>query len=131
MPSRPGDGITVMPSAAESVPDAAAVIEDLQRRLMVERETALNSVDAMLGARAKEAQAKAENKDLLYRLHVREAELMQLKELLDRDPKLIGSGDADAVTAPGHDSTVGGEAVEVARAAKALFRAARTSVRRP
>ncbi len=68
--------------ADETPPDPRAVIDDLRRRLRIEQEKSLNSVDAVLGARAVAAQAKAETQEVLYRLHVRETELRQLKEIL-------------------------------------------------
>lgn len=66
----------------EAPPDPRAVIEDLRHRLRVEEEKSLNAADAVLGARAAAAQAKAETQDVFYRLHVRETELAQLKELI-------------------------------------------------
>ena len=68
--------------AESTPPDPRAVIDDLRRRLRIEQEKSLNSVDAVLGARAVAAQAKAETQEILYRLHVRETELEQLKELV-------------------------------------------------
>lgn len=66
----------------DAPPDPRAVIDDLRRRLRVEQEKALNAVDAVLAARAAAAQARAETQEVFYRLHVRETELNQLKELL-------------------------------------------------
>ncbi len=66
----------------EPPPDPRAVIEDLRRKLRAEREKSLNATDAVLGARAAAAQAKAETQEIYYRLHVRETELAQLKELM-------------------------------------------------
>lgn len=134
VPAGPGDAIAV--DAAPPTQDARAVIDELNRRLMVERETSLNSVDAVLGARAKEAQARAENKELLYRLHVREAELAQLKELMVEaeeapDPAVERSEPTDD---PSEHSVPSGEPgqppAELPRAAKELFRAAAARVRR-
>ncbi len=63
-------------------PDPRAVIEDLRRRLRAEQEKSLNAADAVLGARAVAAQARAETQEIYYRLHVTETELNRLKELL-------------------------------------------------
>lgn len=66
----------------EPPPDPRAVIEDLRRKLRAEQEKSLNATDAVLGARAAAAQARAETQETYYRLHVRETELAQLKELM-------------------------------------------------
>jgi hypothetical protein len=63
-------------------PDPGAVIEDLRRRLRAEQERSLNATDAMRGAKAEAAQARAEIRELHHRLHVREAELRALQELI-------------------------------------------------
>lgn len=55
-------------------------------RLLEERERALNFTDQLMGARAEAAQARAEIRELEYRLHVREAELAELRRLLQRFP---------------------------------------------
>lgn len=109
-------------------PDAREVIVDLRRRLAVEREVALNAVDAVLGAQAEAAQVRAENKELFYRLHVREVELEQLKELLGPAPHTAGS--AEGSTAE-RDAAAGETGSDLGWAARSLVRAARATVRRP
>lgn len=79
-------------------PDPRAIIDELRRRLRIEQEKSLNAHDAVLGARAMAAQAKAETQEVFHRLHVRETELNQLKELLtDRRaaPRTDGRGTDD------------------------------------
>lgn len=105
---RPGitsDGRYV-PRTGGGPPDPRAVIDDLRRRLRAEQEKTLNSVDAVLGAQAAAAQARAETQDVYYRLHVRETELAQLKELLD------GSSDRFRTGAELETGARGGSAVE-------------------
>ncbi len=58
------------------------VVAELRRQLQVERERSLNATDRVLAAQAEAAQARAEIKELQYRLHVRETELGQARELL-------------------------------------------------
>lgn len=60
---------------------------ELRRQLRAERERSLNATDRVLGAQAEAAQARAQIKELEYVLHVREAELDRLKELLDQAPE--------------------------------------------
>lgn len=62
--------------------DPRIIIDRLQQRWREEREQRLNAVDALVGAEAAVAQAKAETEDVLYRLHVRETELEQSSALL-------------------------------------------------
>lgn len=101
----------------DAPPDPRSVIDDLRRRLRIEQEKALNSVDAVMGARAAAAQAKAETQDVFYRLHVRETELNQLKELLaEMEQK-----------APGGRGT-GADAAKPAEAAKALLSSVKRAV---
>ncbi len=64
-----------------------AEVARLRRQLRAERERSLNATDRVLGAQAEAAQARAEIKELQYRLHVREAELAQAHELLDQVPE--------------------------------------------
>ena len=61
-----------------------SLVADLRRQLRAERERSLNATDRVLGAQAEAAQARAEIKELQYRLHVRETELAQAKELLSQ-----------------------------------------------
>lgn len=95
-------------------PDPRGVIDQLRDRLRHEQEKSLNSVDAVLGAQAAASQAKAETREVYHRLHVRETELAQLKELLTLDarsgpgarsanptrPTLAAGADDDGGTAP-------------------------------
>jgi hypothetical protein len=75
--------------------DPEATIADLRRQLRRERERAINATDRVLGAQAEAAQARAEIKELQYRLHVREAELVQARELVEhREPVGRGAGEA-------------------------------------
>lgn len=99
----------------DAPPDPRTVIDDLRRRLRIEQEKALNAVDAVMGARAAAAQAKAETQDVFYRLHVRETELNQLKELLAEmeGKSVVGRG-------------LGADAPKPAEAARTLL----TSVKR-
>lgn len=64
--------------------DCGDDLVELRRLLQIERERSLNVTDRVLGAQAEAAQARAEIKELQYRLHVREAELANLTELLDQ-----------------------------------------------
>ncbi len=82
-------------------PDPRTVIDDLRRRLRAEQEKSLNSIDAVLGAQAAAAQAKAETQEVFYRLHVRETELEQLKELLADENRALSSFDGGPAAAPG------------------------------
>lgn len=72
------------PRLVGAPPDPRDVIEQLRDRLRGEQEKTLNAVDAVLGAQAAAAQAKAETREVYHRLHVRERELEQLKELLEQ-----------------------------------------------
>ena len=82
-----GSGADPGPPAGDGPDGAPPEIDDLRRRLRIERERSLNATDRILGAQAEAAQARAEIKELYHRLHVREAELAQLRELLtDRPP---------------------------------------------
>ena len=66
-------------------PDPGAIIDELRRRLRLEQERTLNATDAMRGALAEAAQARAEVRELHHRLHVRETELGVLEQLVGAD----------------------------------------------
>ncbi len=105
VPSDGGDRLWIQPEGRpievvnDTPPDPRAVIEDLRRSLRAEQEKTLNSVDAVMGARAAAAQAKAETQEVFYRLHVRETELAQLKELLAESGVLDGRSNAPSPSA--------------------------------
>ncbi len=91
----------------EPPPDPRAVIEDLRRKLRAEQEKSLNSVDAVMGARAAAAQAKAETQETFYRLHVRETELAQLKELMAEQNQPAATPGPSSTGSPGTGSWSG------------------------
>jgi len=62
--------------------DGAGQLDNLRRLLAEAEEKNLNAVDAILGAEATAAQAKRDIDGIFHRLHIREQELRQLKELL-------------------------------------------------
>ncbi len=66
-----------------------AEVARLRRQLRAERERSLNATDRVLGAQAEAAQARAEIKELQYRLHVREAELAHANELLGQESEPV------------------------------------------
>lgn len=55
---------------------------ELHRRLAELEERHLNATDALIGAEAAVAQARRDIEEIFHRLHVRERELTELKELL-------------------------------------------------
>ena len=135
---RPGiesDGRYARPND-EPPPDPRAIIDDLRRRLRVEEEKSLNAVDAVLGARAAAAQAKADAQETFYRLHVRETELAQLKELLVGPDESAGG---DNVSDPsglapsrglgmvGPTGRVGGSTSATSQAQQSALRSLRTA----
>ncbi len=73
--SRTGTAGSGPSTGVERRQDALDRLEQLYRR---EREQRLNAVDALVGAQAELTQAKADNDDLFYRLHVRETELARV-----------------------------------------------------
>lgn len=84
----------------EGTDDQNELIE-LRRRVAELEEQHLNDTDALIGAEAAAAQARRDIDDVFHRLHVRENELKELKELLGFEletpieeitPTLGGSG---------------------------------------
>ncbi len=57
----------------------------LHRRVAELEERNLNATDALIGAQAAAAQARREIDGIFHRLHVREQELQELKELLGHE----------------------------------------------
>lgn len=57
-------------------------LSELRRRVAELEEQHLNDTDALVGAEAAAAQARRDIDDIFHRLHVREHELEELKELL-------------------------------------------------
>ena len=55
---------------------------ELHRRVVEAEERNLNLADALVGAEAAAAQARRDIDDIFHRLHARETELKELKELL-------------------------------------------------
>ena len=94
-------------------PDPRLVIEDLRRKLRLEKERSLNATDAVMGARAAAAQAQAESQELFYRLHVKETEIDQLKELLAE--RTDGGGASGMVGGGNWSAKVQGPASDAAR----------------
>jgi chromosome segregation ATPase len=76
-------GATAAADATSGLTQAHQEIAALRQQLIDERERALHALDGQRGAEAVAAQAQAEVRELTYRLHVREAELQQLQEVLD------------------------------------------------
>lgn len=72
---RPDDGLGDLPDDGDPVPE-------LRRRVAELEERHLNDTDALIGAEAAAAQARRDIDDVFHRLHVREEELKELKELL-------------------------------------------------
>jgi hypothetical protein len=99
------------PIVVGAPPDPRDVIDDLQLRLQLEQEKSLNALDAVLGAQAAAAQAKAETREVFHRLHVREQELTQLKELLAQ----LGGDPFDDGGAPPVDRPNNGDLGPMAR----------------
>lgn len=79
----PSDDLLGPSTAADRTDGTDAEVARLRRQLLAERERSLNATDRVLGAQAEAAQARAEIRELEYRLHVREAELSQARQLLD------------------------------------------------
>ena len=97
-------------------PDPRLVIEDLRRKLRLEKERSLNATDAVMGARAAAAQAQAESQELFYRLHVKETEIDQLRELLAERAAAGNGGASGGMVGGGNWSAkVQGPASDAAR----------------
>ena len=82
---RLGSGPDITAARSRRPDGDAAEVEDLRRRLRIERERSMNATDRVLGAQAEAAQARAEIKELYHRLHVREAEVTELRAMLGGD----------------------------------------------
>jgi len=75
----PDDGPDGVP---DGVPDDGDPEAELRRRVAELEERHLNDVDALIGADAAAAHARRDIHEVFHRLHVREEELKELKELL-------------------------------------------------
>ena len=71
-----------MTEPTEPAVDRDAELARLRHRLAEVEEQHLNATDALIGAEAAAAQARRDIDDIFHRLHVREQELKELKELL-------------------------------------------------
>jgi hypothetical protein len=100
-------------------------IAALRQQLIDERERALHALDGQRGAEAVAAQAQADVRELTYRLHVREAELQQLQELLDhRDAarQTVAPGGVEAGPLRTSAAAVAGQVTRHTRSSVAALR---------
>jgi hypothetical protein len=120
-PERRADDRAATPSTSTAPPDPGSVIDDLRRRLRAEQERTLNATDAMRGAWAEAAQARAEIRELQHCLHVRESELRALGGLVAADDPLdTGTTPGSGGTSPSPAPVAGSEATELPTPMQAL-----------